>query len=62
MSRLTKCDDLGNWCVEGLPWKSLYVGQVMSREVSDKLYACLHKLMEYEETGLSPEQVEKLLD
>lgn len=58
--RLTESDDLGNWGVKGLPWKELYVGKVITREISDKLYACLHKLMRYEETGLSPDEVEEL--
>lgn len=58
--RLTESDDLGNWGVKGLPWKELYVGQTITREISDKLYACLHKLMRYEETGLSPDEVEEL--
>ena len=61
MSNLTETDDLGNWNVKGLPWKNLYVGQIITREVYEKIYSCLHKLMEYEETGLSPEQVEKLI-
>lgn len=58
--RLTESDDLGNWGVKGLPWKELYAGQTITREIHDKLYGCLHKLMEYEETGLSPEEVERL--
>lgn len=57
---LIECDDLGNWGVKGLPWKELYVGQTITREIHDKLYGCLHKLMEYEATGLSPEEVERL--
>lgn len=59
---LTEKDDLGNWCVKGLPWKDLCVGNVITREMSDKLYACLWKLMEYEETGLPPEQIELIKD
>ena len=57
---LTECDNLGNWGVKGLPWKELYVGQTITREIHDKLYGCLFKLMEYEATGLSPEEVERL--
>ena len=57
---LIESDDLGNWGVKGLPWANLYVGQTITREIHDKLYGCLFKLMEYEATGLSPEEVERL--
>ncbi|WP_302326307.1 hypothetical protein [Enterocloster lavalensis] len=60
MCRLTQKDDQGNWCLKGLPWEQLHVGQVITTEVSEKLYGALWKLMEYEDTGLSPEAVEKL--
>lgn len=60
MYRLTQKDDQGNWCLKGLPWVQLHVGQVITTEVSEKLYGALWKLMEYEDTGLSPEAVEKL--
>lgn len=59
---LTEKDDLGNWCVKGLPWKDLHVGNVITRKMHDKLYACLWKLIEYEDTGLSPEQIELIKD
>lgn len=62
MYRLTQKDDQGNWCLKGLPWEQLYVGQVITQEVSEKLYGALWKLMEYEDTGLSPEAVEDLLE
>ncbi len=62
MGNLIKKDDLGNWGVKGLTWEKLYVGQVITREVHEKLYGCLYKLMQYEDTGLTPEQVEKLID
>ncbi|MBQ9766987.1 MAG: hypothetical protein IJW37_02660 [Lachnospiraceae bacterium] len=58
--RLTESDDLGNWGVKGLPWKELQVGQVITQEISEKLYGCLCKLKDYEKTGLSPEEVERL--
>lgn len=57
MSNLIQKDDLGNWGVIGLPWNKLYVGQVITQEIHEKIYGCLWKLMEYEDTGLSPEQV-----
>ena len=57
---LIEKDDLGNWGVKGLPWKDFYVGKTITREIHDKLYGCLWKLMEYEDTALSPEQIQKL--
>lgn len=60
MGKLIQSDDLGNWGVKGLPWEKLYVGQVITREVHEKIYGCLCKLKDYENTGLSPEQIEKL--
>jgi len=60
MGNLIESDDLGNWGVKGLPWKNLYVGNVITRAVHEKLYGCLCKLKDYEQTGLSPEHVEKL--
>ena len=60
MSSLTQKGEQGNWCLKGLPWGQLYVGQVITQEVSEKLYGALWKLMEYEDTGMTPEQVEEL--
>ena len=60
--RMTESDELGNWGVKGLQWKELQVGQVITQEVSAKLYRCLCKLKRYEETGLSPEEVERLAE
>jgi len=62
MANLIEKDNLGNWGVKGLPWKNLHVGQVITHEVYEKLYGCLWKLMEYEAIGLTPEQVEKLIE
>lgn len=36
MSLLIEKDDLGNWCVKGLPWQYLYVGQMITQEVYEK--------------------------
>lgn len=60
MRRLTQKDDQGNWCLRGVPWERLYVGQVITTEMSEKLYAASWKLMQYEDTGLTPEAVERL--
>lgn len=57
MARLTQKDAQGNWCLRGVKWAQLHVGQEITREVSEKLYGALWKLMEYEDTGLTPEEV-----
>ena len=59
MNRLTQKDD-GNWSLKGVAWKSLYEGQVVTKELRERLYGALWKLMEYEDTGLTPEEVEQL--
>lgn len=57
MNRLTQKDDQGNWCLKGVPWKDLYEGSKITKEIWEKLYGALWKLMEYEDTGLSPEEI-----
>lgn len=60
MGRLTQTDNLGNWCVKGLPWKDTYVGSLIIKNTEEKMHAAFCKLLEYEETGLSPEKIEIL--
>lgn len=60
LNRLTIVDDLGNWQLRGVRWRDLYVGEVITSELNCRLYAALSKLLDYEVTGLSPEEVEKL--
>lgn len=62
MERLTEKDEQGNWCLKGVPWKCLYLGEVITATVFDKIYEALCKLMEYEDTGLTPEEIEQLKD
>lgn len=62
MNRLTEQDEQGNWGVKELPWKDLYEGNTITEKIREKLYGCLAKLKEYENTGLSPQQVEGLMD
>lgn len=59
MSRLTEKDEQGNWCLKGIPWRNLYAGQTITKEISEKLYGALWKLMNYEDTGLTPEQMQE---
>lgn len=41
-------------------WEQLHEGQVITKELRERLYGALWKLMEYEDTGLSPEEIERL--
>lgn len=59
---LTEKDEQGNWRVKGLPWKDLNEGKPITREVFQRLYACLWKLMEYEDTGMTPDQAMEMKD
>ena len=58
MYRLTQKDEQGNWCLKGQPWAQLHVGQTITPEAWEKLYGALWKLMESEDTGLTPDEVE----
>ena len=62
MKRLTEKDDLGNWCLKGVRWEQLRAGQVITKEVGEKLYGALCKLRDYEDTGCSPDDVIRLDD
>ena len=62
MQRLTEKDDQGNWCLKGVRWEQLREGQVITKDVAEKLYGALFKLMAYEDTGSSPDDVERLND
>ena len=60
MERLTQKDEQGNWCLKGVPWEWLHEGQVITKPLRERLYGALWKLMEYEDTGLLPEEIEHL--
>lgn len=62
MERLTQKDKQGDWSLRGVPWRRLCEGQVITRELRKRLHGAIWKLMEYEDTGLSPEEVEKVND
>lgn len=58
-NRLTQRDDQGNWCVKGLPWEDINEGRIITKNTGQKIYGALCKLKDYEDTGLTPEQVEE---
>ena len=60
MKRLTERDKQGNWALKGVNWQQLRIGQPITKELQQKLYGALFKLMQYENTELSPEQVKNL--
>ena len=62
MSKLIQKDDYGNFGIKCLPWESLYIGRIIMLEVYEKIYGCIFKLMEYEDSGLDPDQVVDLVD
>lgn len=62
MNRLTEMDSQGNWCLKGLPWERLRIGCVIDVNVYERVYGALCKLKDYENTGLSPDEVERLYD
>lgn len=60
MKRLTESDEQGNFWLKDVPWKFLYAGKIITIDTSEKLCVALRKLKDYEETGLTPDQVQKL--
>lgn len=62
MKRLTKKDSQGNWHLAGVPWCEIRAGEVISKTLCERLYGALWKLMQYEDTGMEPEEVEEIND
>ena len=62
MGKLTQWDDQGNWCLKGVKWDQLRAGSTITKDVAEKLYGALCKLKDYENTDLSPEEVERVND
>ena len=60
MKRLTETDKYGNWRFREIPWKNLYTGTPITWETYEALYGALCKLKDYEDSGLSPADVEEL--
>jgi len=59
MKRLTETDKYGNWGLREIPWKNLYTGTPITWETYEALYGALHKLKDYEDSGLSPDGGER---
>ncbi len=58
--RLTEKTDSGNWCLRDVPWSDLKPGVVLTEKVWEKLYGALWKLKDYEDTGLCPDEIERM--
>lgn len=59
VGRLTEKEG-SSWHLKNVPWESLGEGQIISKDVSERVYGALCRLKDYEDTGLSPEDVERL--
>lgn len=55
-------DSQGNWALSGVAWKSLQTGQIITEEMWEKIYGALWKLMDYEDSGLSPDEVQAMVE
>lgn len=58
MGRLIQKEESGKWQVNGIPWEKLQKGEAITEDVSQRLYGCLCKLKDYEDTGMSPQQMQ----
>lgn len=59
-SRLIETDNCGNWALKGVKWEDMYKGAVITQQTYEKMYGALFKLKDYENTGLTPEQIEEM--
>jgi hypothetical protein len=62
MNKLIEKDDCGNWSLKGVRWSNLMPGALITKDTYEKAYAALCKLMDYEDTELDPEDVERIND
>lgn len=60
MGRLTYKNRDGKWGMKGVRWEALYEGNTISKDTWQAVYGALCKLKDYEETGLTPSEVERL--
>lgn len=60
--RLTEVKKNGEWALKGVRWEELCAGKVITEDLRQKVYGALCKLRDYENTGLSPEEVEQVND
>ena len=58
--RLTEKKNNGHWSLKGVSWNELKHGAVLSEKTWEKLYGALWKLKGYEDTGVSPDEIERM--
>ena len=58
--RLTEKKDSGHWSLKGVSWDDLKPGVVLSEKTWEKLYGALWKLKDYENTRVSPDEIERM--
>lgn len=58
--RLTEKKNNGHWSLKGVSWNELKPGAVLSEKTWEKLYGALWKLKGYEDTGVSPDEIERM--
>lgn len=59
MKRLIERKD-GIWKLRGIEWEQLVPDQTITKEMYQTIYGALCKLKDYEDTGLTPEDVERV--
>lgn len=57
---LIEVDDNGKWRLKGVEWKQIAPGAVITKKIWEKLYGALWKLKDYEDTGVSPDEIERM--
>ena len=50
------------WRLKGVPWIDLQENARITKETAQKIYGALEKLKDYEKTGLTPEEVERIVN
>lgn len=58
--RLTEKKNNGHWSLRDVPWSDLKPGAVLSEKTWEKLYGAIWKLKDYEDTGVSPDEIERM--
>lgn len=55
MKRLTQKDEQGDWSLRGVLRESLHEGQVITKELRERLYGALWKLKDYDDNRINTE-------
>lgn len=57
---LIEVNDNGKWRLKGVEWKQIAPSAVITKKIWEKLYGALWKLKDYEDTGVSPDEIERM--